>query len=332
MARAHRSDGRSLTRISLCGGLAVEWDGEALVERLPGRQGRLLFAYLVLNRGAPGAPRRARGGALRRPPGPTTPLAATAVAPAQGARRGRLEGRAELRLILPEDAGIDWETAHEGARAARSAMERVRGATRRAAAARPRDRRRAACCPGSRRPGSTPLRASSTTFASRPSRPLARAGAHLGGAHLAPAERAARAAIEAAPFRESVRTALMEALGGSAERRRGPARLRGRSAGCCARSSGPRPAPTLVALLRAAASRRRRAQAPAAPARRAGQPRGVSPCTRPSHPPNGATLLVERRARDVASLATRLDAREGPRGGDRGARGDRQDAAAHRAP
>jgi hypothetical protein len=38
------------TRIQLCGPTVIERDGERLDGRLPGRQGRLLFAYLVLNR------------------------------------------------------------------------------------------------------------------------------------------------------------------------------------------------------------------------------------------------------------------------------------------
>ena len=37
-------------RIQICGALAVERDGERLDARLPGRQGRLLFTYLVVNR------------------------------------------------------------------------------------------------------------------------------------------------------------------------------------------------------------------------------------------------------------------------------------------
>ena len=37
-------------RIQICGALAVERDGQRLDARLPGRQGRLLFTYLVVNR------------------------------------------------------------------------------------------------------------------------------------------------------------------------------------------------------------------------------------------------------------------------------------------
>src|ERR1700726_3437599 len=37
-------------RIQICGSLAIEQDGERYESRLPGRQGRLLFTYLVVNR------------------------------------------------------------------------------------------------------------------------------------------------------------------------------------------------------------------------------------------------------------------------------------------
>ena len=39
-----------LVRIQICGALAIECDGQRLDGRLPGRQGRLLFTYLVVNR------------------------------------------------------------------------------------------------------------------------------------------------------------------------------------------------------------------------------------------------------------------------------------------
>src|SRR6187200_1540372 len=38
------------TRIQLCGRLVVQLEGERLEDSLPGVKGRLLFAYLVLNR------------------------------------------------------------------------------------------------------------------------------------------------------------------------------------------------------------------------------------------------------------------------------------------
>jgi SARP family transcriptional regulator, regulator of embCAB operon len=41
------------TRIQLCGLLAVELRGRRIEGSLPSRQGRLLFAYLTLNRSRP---------------------------------------------------------------------------------------------------------------------------------------------------------------------------------------------------------------------------------------------------------------------------------------
>lgn len=39
-----------LVRIQICGPLAIERDGQRLEGLLPGRQGRLVFTYLVVNR------------------------------------------------------------------------------------------------------------------------------------------------------------------------------------------------------------------------------------------------------------------------------------------
>jgi SARP family transcriptional regulator, regulator of embCAB operon len=41
------------TTIQLCGPYVVELEGRRVEQALPGRQGRLLFAYLVLNRDRP---------------------------------------------------------------------------------------------------------------------------------------------------------------------------------------------------------------------------------------------------------------------------------------
>src|SRR3982750_1889469 len=113
------------TRIELCGRLLVEIDGEGLQGALPGRQGRLLFAYLVLNRDRPvrrdelvdalwsedGHPESADS--LLRPP---LSRLRKALGP------GRLEGRTELTLVLPDDAWIDWEVALAALARTRSAL------------------------------------------------------------------------------------------------------------------------------------------------------------------------------------------------------------------
>ncbi|MEA2437795.1 MAG: hypothetical protein QOF65_2351, partial [Thermoleophilaceae bacterium] len=203
------------TRIELCGRLLVEIDGEGLQSALPGRQGRLLFAYLVLNRDRPvrrdelvealwsenGQPESAD--ALLRPP---LSRLRKALGP------GRLEGRTELTLVLPPDAWIDWEAAHAALVRTREAL--AAGGHRAAweAANQAAEIAGGGLLPGleadwidDRRRELADLRVEALEAA-------AVAGAALGGAHLAGAERAARAAVEAAPFRESAHAALMEVL------------------------------------------------------------------------------------------------------------------------
>src|SRR5919107_3850673 len=113
------------TRIQVCGHLVVEIEGERIENALPGRQGRLLLAYLVMNRGRPvrrdeliealwaedGQP--ASGDALLRPP---LSRLRKALGP------GRLEGRTELTLVLPEDTWVDWEAAHDALTLTRAAL------------------------------------------------------------------------------------------------------------------------------------------------------------------------------------------------------------------
>src|SRR4051794_37542314 len=203
------------TRIELCGRLLVEIDGEGLQAALPGRQGRLLFAYLVLNRARPvrrdelvdalwsenGQPESAE--ALLRPP---LSRLRKALGP------GRLEGRTELTLVLPDDAWVDWEVAHEALARTRAALGAGDWRTAWDAANEAADIAGRGLLPGleadwidERRRELDELRVEALEAA-------ASAGAALGGADLAGAERAARAAVEAAPFRESARAALMEVL------------------------------------------------------------------------------------------------------------------------
>src|SRR3954452_18567758 len=203
------------TRIELCGRLLVEIDGEGVQAALPGRQGRLLFAYLVLNRDRPvrrdelvdvlwsenGQPESAE--ALLRPP---LSRLRKALGP------GRLEGRTELTLALPDDAWIDWEVAHAALARTREALGAGDHATAWQAAGEAAEIASAGLLPGleadwidERRRELSDLRVEALEAA-------AAAGVVLGGAHLAGAERAARAAVEAAPFRESARVVLMEAL------------------------------------------------------------------------------------------------------------------------
>jgi DNA-binding SARP family transcriptional activator/DNA-binding CsgD family transcriptional regulator len=202
------------TRIQVCGRLTVELQGRRLEDQLRGRQGRLLLSYLVLNRDRPvrrdelalamwteGAP--AAYESLLAPP-------LSRLRKALGA--GVLEGRAELMLILPPDARIDWEQAREAvprsrreleAGDARAAYESARLALEIA------DR---GLLPGLEAPWIDERRAELADLRVEALEALAAAGRALGGAVLPEAETAARAAVQAGPFRESARVALMQIL------------------------------------------------------------------------------------------------------------------------
>src|SRR5436190_9069998 len=203
------------TRIELCGRLRVEIDGEELHGALPGRQGRLLFAYLVINRNRPvrrvelgealwaedGQP--ASGDALLRPP---LSRLRKALGP------GRIEGRGGLALVLPEDAWVDWEAAQAGLARTRSALGSCDHRAALDAATEAAEIAGRGLLPGLEADWIDERRRELAGVRVEALEAVASAGAALGGAELADAERAARAAVEAAPFRESARAALMEVL------------------------------------------------------------------------------------------------------------------------
>jgi SARP family transcriptional regulator, regulator of embCAB operon len=110
-------------RIQICGQLAVERAGERLDTRLPGRQGRLLFTYLVVNRHRP-ISRDQLAEALWKEPDPAA-VDARLNPLLSKLRRvfgpDAVEGRSTLRLCLP-DAWVDLEAAVEAIHRAESAV------------------------------------------------------------------------------------------------------------------------------------------------------------------------------------------------------------------
>jgi DNA-binding SARP family transcriptional activator len=207
------------TRVHLCGRLEILWEGERLESALTGRQGPLLFAYLTLHRGRP-VRRDELIDALWSDEGPQLGGDALLRPVLSRLRRalgdGRLEGRAELRLLFPHDAWIDWEFVLEALRAGRASHATGDHATGW-------ERARAGLAVAER--GLLPgfeanwLERFRTELEERRIELLetvALNGAMLGEGDLHEAERAARLAIEAAPFRESARAALLQVL-----RRRG---------------------------------------------------------------------------------------------------------------
>jgi DNA-binding SARP family transcriptional activator len=210
------------TRIQLCGRLTAELEGQRVERLLPGRQGRLLFAYLCAHRARP-IPRDELVDAL-------WPLEAPAAADASLSpllsrlRRAlgpeRLEGRGTIQLRLPADAWIDLEAAAEGLHRAESAAARGDwegvwgpGRVTQHIAARQ-------FLPGEDAPWIDTIRRQLDELYVRALEVVGSACVRIGGAELDTAERTARTLVERQPYRESGHRLLMEVLaarGNSAE-------------------------------------------------------------------------------------------------------------------
>jgi SARP family transcriptional regulator, regulator of embCAB operon len=202
-----------LVRIQICGALAVERDGQRLDGRLPGRQGRLLFAYLVVNRHR-AVTRDEVAEALWREPDPVAVDARLNPLLSKLRRvfgADAVEGRSTLRLVL-RDAWVDLEAAVEAIHRAESAVAQQ-------------DWRRAwgpaltalftaerGFLPGEDAPWIEASRHQLAEVHLRALECYAAAGLGIGGTELAAAVRAARQLIRLAPLRESGYRHLMRAL------------------------------------------------------------------------------------------------------------------------
>jgi DNA-binding SARP family transcriptional activator len=202
------------TAIQLCGRLVVEIRGRRVEDELPGRQGRHLLGFLVAHRGRT-VSRDALAEVLW--PGQAAAAAESRLRPLLSRVRSlvgadSLQGRSELRLVLPADARVDVENAAQGIHAAEAAIAQGRG----------RD---------AWLPARIAWSVSSRTFLAgleadwieerrrdleevrlRALEAIARIGLELGSTELAEGERAARSLVESAPFRESGHRLLMEIL------------------------------------------------------------------------------------------------------------------------
>ena len=202
-------------RVQLCGTFVVELRGRRIDNMLPGRQSRLLFAYLALSRLQP-VSRSTLIDALWGDDQPTDSGGAlSAVISKTRAVVGGdvLRGRTELTMALPEPAHVevavsmlhtaesavavgDWRRAWSPARSALTVTRRPFLAEAEAPWAEVWRRRLA----------EVRLRALEC---------YARSCLELGGTELPGAERAARELVEVVPFRESGHLLLMRALAAS---------------------------------------------------------------------------------------------------------------------
>lgn len=202
------------TRIQLCGRLVAKVEDRRIEELLPGRQGRLLFAYLVAQR-RHCVTRSQLTDALW----PSNPPSAadTALSALLTKLRGVLGthavvGRQELRLLLPGDAWIDQEAALEGLHRAQSAVARedwtaAWGPARVALhiAVRP-------FLLGYEAPWIDAAREQMDDVLLRAHECVAATGLGLRGTELASAARSARALTKLAPYREAGHRFMMEIL------------------------------------------------------------------------------------------------------------------------
>jgi len=203
-----------VVRIQICGALAVERDGERLDARLPGRQGRLLFTYLVVNRHRH-ILRDEVAEALWREP---DPAAVDARLNPLLSKLRRVFGadavdgrRSTLRLCLRE-AWVDLEAAAEAIHRSESSVSqqdwpRAWGPALTALFVAERD-----FLPGEDAPWIDEIRHQLTELRLRALECYAAAGLGIGGTELAAAVRAGRQLTRLAPLRESGYRYLMQAF------------------------------------------------------------------------------------------------------------------------
>ena len=200
-------------RLQICGSLAVEHDGQRIEGHLPGRQGRLLFTYLVVNRHRH-VPRDELAEALWREPDPAAVDARLNPLLSKLRRifgASAIDGRATIRLNLP-NAWVDLEAAAEAIHRAESAIAqedwvRAWGPVLVALFVAKRD-----FLPGEDAPWIDEMRHQLTVLHLRALECYAGAELAIAGPELAGAVRAARQLIGLAPLRESGYRYLMQAL------------------------------------------------------------------------------------------------------------------------
>jgi SARP family transcriptional regulator, regulator of embCAB operon len=202
------------TRIQLCGRLVVELEGRRVEDALPGTKGRLLFAYLVLNRDR----RVSRDELLMAAYGegaspeqhPSLSVLLSKLRSVVGQQR--LAGRSQLELVLPPDAFVDVEAAREALHRAESHIAAGEWAESWGPSGVAYHVARRPLLQGDDRAWLDEWRRRLEDIQLRGLECFAQARLGLGGPTLPQAEDAARRLIELAPYRETGHRILIEAL------------------------------------------------------------------------------------------------------------------------
>jgi SARP family transcriptional regulator, regulator of embCAB operon len=201
-------------RVQLCGRFSVEPDGRRLPD-LPGRQSRLLFAYLVLNRTRP----RHRDELMDAiwgddlPPAADSALSALVSKLRNALGAGILAGRGDPQLRLPAAGSfVDVEAAFDRLHTAQSALHTEEPVVAYTSAITARYISGRAFLPGFERPWVEAFRRELAEVHVHALECFARACLTVGGTELAAAERAVRELVGLTPYRESAHALQMETL------------------------------------------------------------------------------------------------------------------------
>jgi SARP family transcriptional regulator, regulator of embCAB operon len=199
------------TRIQLCGQIVVELEGRRIEDELPGRQGRLLFVYLVANR-LRASSRDELAAALwpERPPANVDSALSALLSKLR--RLTPIEGRGELRVVLPPDTWVDLEAAAEALHRAESAVARAAWTEAWGPARVAQHVAVRGFLPGESAPWIDEVRGRVEAMYVRSLELATQACLEIGGSELDTAERAARALVDVAPYRETGHRFLMELL------------------------------------------------------------------------------------------------------------------------
>lgn len=223
---------QSATRIQLCGRFVARVDGRRIEHELPGRQGRLLFAYLTAHRNRVASRHELMDALWPRalPSAPDPALAALLSKLRRLLPEGALTAGNAVRLGLGHDARIDVEAARDGIHRAEGliAARDWYAAIGPTLVAHNISQRQ--FLPGEEGAWIDELRRELQDIQVRALECTARRSLGIGGGEVALAERSARRLIELSPYRESGYEALMEAFerqGNIAEALRVYERLRG---------------------------------------------------------------------------------------------------------
>jgi SARP family transcriptional regulator, regulator of embCAB operon len=200
-------------RIQLCGPTVIELHGRRLEDRLPGRQGRVLFAYLALNRHRPAG--REEVALALWPEG--SAAARSGLDPLVSKLRRVLgaevvEGRSTLRLRLAADATIDVEAAVRSVHRAESHVVQHDWAAAWGPALTAELVAEREFLPGEDLPWVQEERAELAEIRLRALEAYARASLGVGGTEVLAAVRTGRRLVKLAPLRETGYQILMSAL------------------------------------------------------------------------------------------------------------------------